>query len=105
VFDPPTDLELALTDLESLMASPSLTMMGEGPGHVRAMGEALRGGRTTGNLVHDGHIAAPLLEHGVRDIWTVDKDFTRFSGLRVRNPIPWSRHNRCEPGSRAVGSI
>jgi hypothetical protein len=42
-----------------VMASPSHTMMGEGPGQFRAMGESLRGGR-----------------------------FTRFPGLRVRNPIP-----------------
>jgi hypothetical protein len=30
---PPTDLDLALDDLESLLASPSVSLLGEGPGH------------------------------------------------------------------------
>jgi len=45
------------------------------------------GGRTTGNLVHDAHIAALALEHGAREIWTLDRDFARFPGLRTRNPL------------------
>ena len=87
VFDPPTDLEIALRDLESLLQSPSLVMIGEGRDHGRRMAETLRSGRTVGNLVHDAHIAALLSEHGIREIWTLDKDFMRFPGLRVRNPL------------------
>ncbi len=33
IFDPPTDLETALEDLESLFESPSLALLGEGPSH------------------------------------------------------------------------
>lgn len=87
LFDPPTDLDLALRDVEHLLASPALTMVGEGPAHVRAMGDVLRSGRTVGNLVHDAHIAALLIEHGVREILTVDRDFTRFPALRARHPF------------------
>ena len=25
--------------------------------------------------------------HGVRELWTADRDFGRFSGLRVANPL------------------
>jgi hypothetical protein len=87
VFHPPTDLEAALEDLERLVESPSVVLLGEGPGHVRAMGEALRSGAVSGNLVHDGHVVALLREHGVRELWTADRDFTRWTGLRVRNPF------------------
>jgi len=25
--------------------------------------------------------------HGVRELWTVDRDFSRFPGLKVKNPL------------------
>ncbi len=87
VFDPPTPIERALDDLESLLASPSLVLLAEGPahfGHLRRMAE---GGRAIGNLVHDAYIAALAIEHGVRELWTADRDFARFPGLRIRNPL------------------
>ena len=87
VFDPPSPLEAVLRDLESLLASPSLTMLGEGPGHVRQMGEQLRRGAASGNLAHDAHIAALVVEHGVSELLTVDRDFARFPAVRARNPF------------------
>ena len=87
VFDPPTRLDSALEDLESLLDSPSLILLGQGPGHPQHLRRAVEGGQATGNLVHDAHIAALVSEHGVRELWTTDKDFTRFRGLTVRNPF------------------
>lgn len=87
VFDPPTRMEDALADLESLLRSPSLRMLGEGSAHREHMRRTIQQGGVSGNLVHDAHIAALVVEHGVRELWTSDRDFTRFSGLRIRNPI------------------
>ena len=87
VFDPPTDLEAALEDLQSLLESPSLVLLGEGPAHLAAMRQTLLSGRATGNLVHDGHIAALLLENGVRELLTADRDFSRFPQIRIRDPF------------------
>jgi hypothetical protein len=87
VFDPPTALEAALEDLQSLVDSPALVLLGEGSAHLGAMRQALVSGRATGNLVHDAHIAAVLLEHGVREVWTADRDFARFPGLKVHDPF------------------
>jgi len=87
VFDPPTDLEAALEDVESLLESPSLVLLGEGPAHSAVLREAVLSARATGNLIHDAHIAALLLEHGVRELWSADRDFARFPGLRVRYPF------------------
>jgi predicted nucleic acid-binding protein len=44
-------------------------------------------GRAAGNLAHDAHIAALLVEHGVREFLTLDRDFARFPGVRTRNPF------------------
>jgi toxin-antitoxin system PIN domain toxin len=87
VFDPPTDLDVALEDLEALFASPSLVLIGEGPSHHAHFRSAVSVGRARGNLAHDAHIAALALEHGIRELWTTDRDFARFTGLRVRNPF------------------
>jgi hypothetical protein len=87
VFDPPTGLEAAVEDLESLLESPSLVLLGEGPAHPAALRQAVLSARATGNLVHDAHIAALLLEHGVRELWTADRDFARFPGLRAHYPF------------------
>lgn len=36
-----------------------------------------------GNRVHDAHTAILIREHGIREIYTRDTDFHRFSFLRV----------------------
>jgi toxin-antitoxin system PIN domain toxin len=87
VFDPPTDLEAALEDMDSLLDSPSLVLLGEGPAHRAHLMRIVTEGRAIGNLIHDAHIAALLVEHGVREFWSSDRDFTRFPSLRVRDPF------------------
>jgi uncharacterized protein len=87
VFDPPSPLHGIVSDLQSLLASPSLTMIGEGPDHVRQMSAHLLGGAASGNLAHDAHIAALVVEHGVTELLTADRDFARFPGVRTRNPF------------------
>jgi toxin-antitoxin system PIN domain toxin len=87
VFDPPTPLEFALDDLDSLMQSPSLTLLREGPRHATFMKRLLKEGQAAGNLAHDAHIAALCVEHGVSEFWTADRDFARFPGLPAHNPF------------------
>lgn len=44
-------------------------------------------GQTSGNLAFDAHVAALCVEHGVSELWTLDRDFARLPGLRVTNPF------------------
>ncbi len=37
--------------------------------------------------VHDARIAAICLAHGVSELWTADRDFSRFPELKARNPL------------------
>lgn len=87
IFAPPTNPDVLLDDVEHLLGSPSLLMLGNGPSHAGHMLRALRGGEAWGSLAHDGHIAALLYEHGVRELWTLDRDFARFPGIRHVNPF------------------
>jgi uncharacterized protein len=74
VFDPPTDLEDVLNDLDSLLQSPSLTLLREGSRHAVFMQRLLRSGQAAGNRAHDAHIAALITEHGVTELDECERD-------------------------------
>ena len=42
---------------------------------------------TGGNLVSDVHLVAGLRQHGVKTIYTCDKDFRKFGGVEVNDPL------------------
>jgi predicted nucleic acid-binding protein len=40
-----------------------------------------------GARIHDARIFALCLHHGVRELWTADRDLGRFPQLTTRNPL------------------
>jgi hypothetical protein len=44
-------------------------------------------GSVSGGMIHDARIAACCKSHDVQELWTVDRDFSRFPTLKVRNPL------------------
>ena len=44
-------------------------------------------GRVQGPLVHDARVAAICIGHGVHELLTADRDFSRFPSLRSRSPL------------------
>lgn len=86
-YNPPTPTGKALEQVEIWMESPSLRLLGELKGHWKELKETLTAGRISGGAVHDARVAAICREHGVRELWSADRDFTRFSGLVGRNPL------------------
>jgi predicted nucleic acid-binding protein len=40
-----------------------------------------------GNLVPDAHVATILFQHGVRTIYTNDRDFLKFESIEARDPF------------------
>jgi uncharacterized protein len=87
VFHPPTPIQAAWEAIEALLDSPSIMVISEGPRHRAILADLLQGAPVTGNLLHDAHIAALLIEHGVGEILTADDDFRRFRKLKVTNPF------------------
>jgi hypothetical protein len=79
----PSSADYALAELERLLASPALQLLLPGPRYPHLLGAAIRASDATGNLVFDAQIAALCLEHGVREILTLDRDFARFPELRI----------------------
>jgi toxin-antitoxin system PIN domain toxin len=91
IFDPPTPLEQALDQIDAWLESPSVTLLSESAHHWHELRALLSAGRVAGPAVHDARIAALCLQHGVRELWTADRDFGRFPALAVRNPLASQR--------------
>ena len=87
IYKPPTPLRDALLQVDYWMESPGLRLLGEGPGSWDHLKNILGAGKAIGPIVHDGHVIAICQEHGVREIWTADRDYSRFRGTRTRNPL------------------
>ena len=43
--------------------------------------------RIAGAQLHDARIAVLCRHHGVRALWSADRDFSRFTSLAVVNPL------------------
>ena len=87
IYVPPTPVAKAIEQVDAWMESPSLRLIGELKGHWAELHEVLKAGRITGGAVHDARVAAICLEHGVRELWSADRDFSRVARIAVRNPL------------------
>ena len=87
IFAPPTPLTRALDQATAWIDSPTLHLLSEAPGYFASLRSLLKTAKITGPQVHDARIAAVCLQHGVRELWTADRDFSRFPALHVRNPL------------------
>lgn len=87
IFRPPSTLGEAFNQIEAWLESPTVTLLSESAGHWTALRRLLETGRIAGPAVHDARVAALCLEHGVRELWSADRDFSRFGSLKVKNPL------------------
>lgn len=87
IFDRPLTHEEAARNIEALLAIPSCRTIAEEEGFWNVYREVTKGVPTRGNLVPDAHLAALLNQHGVRRLYTHDRDFRKFSFLDVRDPL------------------
>lgn len=85
IADPSTPGE-AWAHVESWLSAPSVWI----PQPTDRHAEVLRGLVTrhglTSNLIHDAHLAALAVEHGL-EVCSADTDFARFPEIRWHNPL------------------
>lgn len=86
VFESPLDLEEASAHVAAWLHQPMLGLLEPGARHWEILERLLREARASGNLVTDAHLAALAVEHGAT-LYTTDRDFARFEGLRWSNPL------------------
>ncbi|MGD9616639.1 MAG: TA system VapC family ribonuclease toxin [Alphaproteobacteria bacterium] len=87
IYKPPTPLLQALDQVDAWFESPTLMLLAESPMHWTTLRTLLEAGRIAGPQVHDARIAALCRQHGVHELWSLDRDFSRFASLKVANPL------------------
>jgi uncharacterized protein len=86
IFECPITLEEAVNRVESWLHQPCVRIVQPTERHWQFFREMLTTGKATANLVADAHLATLSLEHGC-ELNSTDMDFTRFPGLKWRNPL------------------
>lgn len=86
IADDPLTPGEALAAVEGLVDRPNVRAPGEMPGFLSFYRETASPG-ARGRRVTDAHIAALMRQHGVRTIYTRDRDFRRFDGIAVEDPF------------------
>lgn len=87
IYAPPSPHAAAAAQVEAWLASPTLVLLSEGPGYWELLEEVLRISKVRGGQIHDARVAALCLHHRVSELWTADRDFSRFAKLTSRNPL------------------
>ena len=87
VFSHPLSPEEAMANIETLLNLPHARFLSEEERFWDAYRATTAEAPTRGNLVPDAHLAALLRHHGVKILYTNDRDFLKFSFLDVRNPF------------------
>lgn len=87
IYSPPTPLVQALEQIDAWLESPTLVLLSESGEHWPLLRTLIESSRIAGPRVHDARIAALCLRHGVRELWSADRDFSRFPQLFVTNPL------------------
>lgn len=87
IYQPPTSLKTAFDAVEAWLASGNLYLIAESDGCFEKLRELATAAQLKGQRIHDARIAALCLHHGVRELWTADRDFSAFPQLKTRNPL------------------
>ena len=87
IYKPPSPLSLALDQVEAWLESPSQILLTEPEGYWPALRKTVEASLLSGPQIHDARVAVLCQINGVRELWTADRDFNRFPGLMVRNPL------------------
>jgi toxin-antitoxin system PIN domain toxin len=86
LFPEPLSIVEAITIVKSWLAQPIVTIVEPGMTYWTILESLLRQANVRGPLVMDAHLAALAIENGAV-LHTTDRDFRRFEGVQIRNPL------------------
>jgi toxin-antitoxin system PIN domain toxin len=87
IYKTATPPETVFAQLRALQALANLAFIAEADEHLVHLGSLALAAKVQGGAIHDARIAAICLAHGVAELWSADRDFSRFPALAVRNPL------------------
>jgi len=86
VMSHPLSVLAACDHVRSWLAQPQVSILHPGERHAALVFGLVERVGAAGNLTTDAHLAALAIEYNA-ELHTSDADFTRFPGLRHRNPL------------------
>jgi uncharacterized protein len=86
VYRVPRDWKEAEGIVSAWLDQPTAYLLRPGEEHWAILSRLIREGQARGPLIMDAHLAALAVEHGAA-LCTNDRDFTRFPGLKLLNPL------------------
>jgi toxin-antitoxin system PIN domain toxin len=87
IYKTPTPVERALAQVEQWLGAPTVVLLCEDAGYWQTLRDLVVRSKVAGAKVHDARVAALCLRHGVSELWTADRDFSRFGELCAKNPF------------------
>lgn len=87
VFSAPLSPDEALGNVSALIGLPHVRTVSELDGFVEAYKQVAGETPVRGNLVPDAHVATILFQHGVRTLYSNDRDFRKFQSVDLRDPF------------------
>lgn len=79
-------VEQAAETVEEWLAQPNVRILAPGDEHWSVLKRMMVEGQASGPLVSDAELVALTVEYG-GVLYTADRDFARFPGLRWKNPL------------------
>lgn len=76
----------AVSLCKTWVVQPNTRILLPGPMHLDLLSDLVAASSVSANLVTDAHLAVLAIEHQA-ELHSNDSDFSRFSGLRWRNPV------------------
>lgn len=87
IFDAPLSALEAQENISQLISRPHVLCIAEKEEFWPVYTDTASETPVRGNLVPDAHLAAILKQHGIKTLYTRDKDYRKFSFLRVIDPF------------------
>ena len=87
IFPRPLSIGVATGNVGQLLGLPHTRAPGEGDDFWQVYRATTSGAVVRGNLVSDAHLVALMRENGITTLWSHDRDFRKFDGLRVQDPF------------------
>jgi len=83
----PSSPSEAMDQIAAWRESPSLRILFDDQSMFNQLSQLVVTANVRGPLIHDARIAACCISCGVSELWTVDRDFSRFPKLKIKNPL------------------
>lgn len=87
IWSEPSSSEHIEQQVAAWQTSPDLQLLGDDATVWERCEQLSKRGAVEAERWYDARIAAVCLAHGVRELWTVDRDYSRFPDLTTHNPL------------------